>query len=243
MFNSARLWLSAGAFALTALTSATSAQEYRMESVTVTSSKFSESSPGVVLKRQGDFLLMDIAIESDSRELSVRKKEIQETVDKLLKSAKQKDDITVSIDANGMVFPLLTSENLPMTSGLRPDTSLVKLVLRTPIPKEVKDVQDLSSRLSVFANSINGVGRATVGAYDDTTVSVLNPQQYRMDVIFAVLDEVKAVTGRLGPDYRVVLTGIDNQMKWRGVDSTNVVFYIPYSYDVIPTSLTAQIDY
>lgn len=243
MFNSTRLWLSAGAFALTALTSAASAQEYRMESVTVTSSKFSEGSPGVVLKRQGDFLLMDIAIESDSREISVRKKEIQETVDKLLKSAKQKDDITVSIDANGMVFPLLTSENLPMISGLRPDTSLVKLVLRTPIPKEVKDVQDLSSRLSVFANSINGVGRATVDAYDDTTVSVVNPQQYRMDVIFAVLDEVKAVTGRLGPDYRVVLTGIDNQMEWRGVDSTNVVFYIPYSYNIIPTSLTAQIDY
>ncbi len=243
MSKSARLWLSAGAFALTALTSAASAQEYRMEAVAVTSSKMSEDFPGVVLKHQGDFLLMDIAIESDSRELSVRKKEIQETVDKLLKSAKQKEDITVSIDTNGMVFPLLTSANLPMTSGARPDTSLVNLVLRTPIPKEVKDVQDLSSRLSVFANSIDGVGRATVGAYADTTVSVVNPQQYRMDVIYAVLDEVKAVTERLGPDYRVVLTGIDNQMEWRGADSTNVIFYIPYSYDVIPTSLNAQVDY
>lgn len=208
----------------------------------VTGSKVSDDLPGVFLKRQGDFLLMEISIESDSREPSVRRQEIRETVDALLALAKQRQDISVSIDANGLIYPLLSSQNMPLVSGRRPDTSVAQIILRTPIPEKVKDVQELATRLNSFANSVKGVGRATVLVDGDTTVSVVNPHQYRKDVIAVVLDEVAQVTKRLGPDYRVVIKGLDQSMDWRNTDDISVIFFIPYSYEIIPTSLTAKIE-
>lgn len=232
--------LSLGLMALSLAAPLASAQEYRQESVVVTGSRI-ESMPGVTLKRQGDFLLIDVLITSDSREYALRKSEIEKTVDDLLAKATVEKDITVSIDANGLIYPLLSSENLPLTSGNRPDTSLTKLVLRTPIPKNVTDIQPLVTRLDLFADTIEGEGRTTVETSGTPDVSIVNPDQYRMDVINAVLDEVDGVTKRLGPNYRVIIDGLDERMKSQNTDNINVLFYIPYHYKVVPTSITTNI--
>tara|TARA_Y100000052_G_scaffold27590_2_gene37036 strand:+ start:27396 stop:28127 length:732 start_codon:yes stop_codon:yes gene_type:complete len=214
-----------------------SAQEYRQENVVVTGSRI-ESLPGITLKRQGDFLLVDVRISSDSREYAMRTSEIEKTVDDLLAAAREKRDISVNVDAGGLIYPLLSSEGLPLSVGSRPDTSYTDLILRTPIPKNVGDIQPLVTKLETFANSIKGEGRATIDADDVPDVSVVNPDQYRMDVIDAILDEVDKVTKRLGPNYRVILTGLDKRMKSRNTDNINVTFYIPYSYTIVPTSMT-----
>lgn len=241
MFGNAKGLMLAGIIALGLAAPLASAQEYRQESVVVTGSRI-ESMPGVTLKRQGDFLLIDVIITSDSREYTLRKAEIEKTVDGLLASAKAEKDISVSIDANGLIYPLLSSENLPMSGGNRPDTSLTKLVLRTPIPKNVTDIQPLVTKLDLFADTIEGEGRATLETSGTPDVSIVNPDQYRMDVINAVLDEVDRVTKRLGPNYRVIIDGLDDRMKSQNTDNINVLFYIPYSYRIVPTSLTMAVE-
>ena len=239
-----RYLMTFGFLALGICTPLASAQEHRMETVAVTGSRISESIPGVVLKRQGDFLLLDVVVESDSREFSLRKQEIEATVENLLTQAKNESSITVSIDANGLIYPLESSEDLPIYSGSRPDTSRTSLILRTPIPQNIQNIQELVTRLQVFGNNVEEVGRAAISATGDPAVSVVNPEQYRMDVIETVLEEIDMVTRELGTNYRVVITGLDRRMQWRGTDATNVIFYIPYSYSIIPTSLnTAWPDY
>lgn len=242
MFGNAKGLMLSGIIALGLAAPLASAQEYRQQNIVVTGSRIIESLPGVTVKRQGDFLLMDVIISSDSREYSLRQSEIEKTVDDLLASAKAKKDISVSIDANGLIYPLLSSENLPMTGGNRPDTSLTKLVLRTPIPKNVTDIQPLVTKLDLFADTIEGEGRATVETSGTPDVSIVNPDQYRMDVINAVLDEVDRITKRLGPNYRVIIDGLDERMKSQNTDNINVLFYIPYSYKIVPTSLTMNVE-
>lgn len=228
--------LSLGLLALSLAAPVVSAQEYRQQNVVVTGSRIDDM-PGITLKRQGDFLLIDVRVSSDSREYSLRSAEIRKTVDDLLAKAADRKDISINVDAGGLIYPLLSSEGLPLSGGSRPDTSYTDLILRTPIPKNVGDIQPLVTKLETFANSIKGEGRATIDADDVPDVSVVNPDQYRMDVIDAILDEVDKVTKRLGPNYRVILTGLDMRMKSRNTDNINVTFYIPYSYMIVPTSM------
>ena len=218
------------------------AQEQRLDSVVVTGSRIDDPTPGVFLQRQGDFLLMDVVIESDSREFALRKREIVQTVDTLIARARRENDITISIDEDGLIYPLRSSDNLPITSGNRADTSRTTLVLRTPIPDNVADPYSLAQKLTVFKDSIDETGRASVISDTDVTISVVDPHQYRGEVIKLILDEIKTISDQLGPDYRVTIDGLDQRMRWRRSDQFNLIFFIPYEYDVIPTSLTMNVE-
>ena len=227
--------LAACAF-MSGIGSTAAAQEYRQQSIVVTGARI--STPGVYLKRQGDFLIIDVIVASDSRDYALRRTEIETTVDALLAQANDYDDISISIDVNGLIYPLESTEELPLSSGSRPDTSVANLVLRTPIPQDISNIQPLVQRLEQFASLVEGEGRATVDTRGGPTVSVVDPDQYRGEVIDLILEEVEDVTSTLGNNYRVILSGIDGRMQWQNTDNVNVIFYIPYNYTVIPTSLT-----
>ena len=112
-------------------------------------------------------------------------------------------------------------------------------MLRTPIPANTDDVQSLATRLKVFAGKIKGIGRATATISGSTTISIVDPDQYRMDLINLILSEVKSVTDQLGPDYRVMIDDLDDRLRWVNADGISVLFYIPYNYRIVPTSMTS----
>ncbi len=80
-------------------------------------------------------------------------------------------------------------------------------------------------------------GRTTISTYDEISVSVVNPYQYRTDVMKLVTDEVNNVTKALGPEYRVMLSGLDKELKWVRSGDLNLAFYLPYTYDIISDTL------
>lgn len=195
--------------------------------------------PGIFVEKRGDFLLLEVRIENDSRELSTRLKEIGRTVDDFIAAAKENPDIELSIvDESSFVRPLTRdnySDNIRF--GNRPDTSVAILKVKTQIPERVEDSYKLAQMLSEFVDSIEEKDRTTINTYDEISVSVVNPYQYRKDVIKKVVQEVNAITEGLGPDYRVILTGLDKELTWTRSGDLNLAFFLPYSYDIIPNTL------
>ena len=94
------------------------AQEYRQQSVVVTGARI--STPGVYLKRQDDFLIIDVIVASDSRDYALRRTEIETTVDALLAQANDYDDISISIDVNGQ--RIIEAKNVPIPSSAQAPT-------------------------------------------------------------------------------------------------------------------------
>jgi hypothetical protein len=69
----------------------------------------------------------------------------------------------------------------------------------------------------------------------------VNPTQYRDRVIELMAADVKKVTAALGPDYKVVLRGIDQPIQWVRDGMLELTIYVPYRYDVLPASVTSYL--
>lgn len=197
------------------------------------------ASPGIFYERRGDFLLLEVRIENDSRDIGTRLAELNQTVESIISAAAQSPDIVLSlIDDNNFVRPLsISSFKDGIRGGRRPDTSVATLQVKTDIPDTVADSFELAAKLGKFVSELKEVGRTTITNSDDISVSVVNPYQYRQTVMQLVLDEIQQVKTTLGPDYRIVLRGLDKELSWVRSGALNLAFTLPYTYDVIPNNL------
>jgi len=218
----------------------------QMDEIIVTGSRINntvefdeDSTPGLFLEKRGDFLLLTVRIENDSRELTTRLKEINAAVQDFMAAAETNPDIKLSIiDDNDFVRPL-TQQNFRdgIRGGARPDTSLATLKVKTAIPDKVEDSYKLATLLSEFVDGIEERDRTKIQTYNDISVSVVNPYQYREELIKLVISEVNNITDSLGPEYRAVITGLDKDLRWVRSGDLNLAFYLPYSYNIIPDTL------
>jgi len=211
------------------------------EEFLVTAARSDKSTiPGASLKRPADFLLQRVKISSDAREESVRKDEIFETL-KLLSAAAARDktiDLVVLLESR--VIPLkLDSTTVKLSRGSRADTSETTISVRTKVIPGVSHATELYGKLKAFPTTIKPAGRSAVDVFGDAEVSIVNPSQYREQVVKLYAADSKLVTSTLGSEYRVVTRGIDRQLQWVRDGMTDVTLFIPYEYDVIPANVTS----
>lgn len=196
--------------------------------------------PGASLKRPADFLLQRVKVSSDAREESVRKDEIFETL-KLMTAAAARDktiDLVVLLDAR--VIPLkVDSTTVKLSRGSRADTSETTVSVRTKVIPGASHATELYGKLKAFPTTIKPVGRSAIDVYGDVDVTIVNPSQYREQVVKLYAADSKLVTSTLGTEYRVVTRGIDRQLQWVRDGMTDVTLFIPYEYDVIPANVTS----
>ncbi len=219
------------------LSSASLAQS--SEEIVVTGIRASaDEMPGVTLKRLGDFLLLEVELESDSREAKERQKEIYSTIKNAISLAEKDKNIKLSLVRENSVVPLtMDNHEVDLATGSRPDTSVVTIQVKSPIPKDTVDPGKLILKLRKFTQSVSVVGRVHIDVTEETSVSIVNPAQYRSEILKLVTTEIETVTSSLGDDYRVILMGVDKPIKWNAAGPLHLRLFIPYTYAVIPVNL------
>lgn len=210
-----------------------------LEEIVVTGSRVSAELPGRQLRRTADNILLSVEVTNDSRDEEQRESEIHETILRALKAAERNPRITLStVSDGGFVLPVTRANyRVELGTGKRPDTSRTSFRAKSAIPADVTDGEALVLELKRFVEDIEMVGRTRFDVYSDIQVSVVDPEQYRAAAIQEFADDVKTVTAALGDDYRVVVHGIDDPIEYVRVGSLSVAIYIPYTYQVVPTSL------
>ena len=211
-----------------------------MEEVVVTGMRSEGAVPGTSLKRPGDFLLLSVEVSNDSRDAKTRDTEIKETLRAMLAAAGRDKSIELSvIGDNNLVLPLrLDSGTLSLVNGKRPDTSQTSINVKTRIPAIIGNSSTLVAKLRDFVKGIKPVGRTIVDGNGDFEISLVKPAQYRDEVIGLFAADVKKVTAALGPDYKVVVRGIDKPIQWVRDGMLEVTIFVPYGFDVIPATVT-----
>ena len=216
--------------------------EDSLEEVVVTGMRNAEAAiPGTSFKRPGDFILLMVEVSNDSRDEKTRKSEIEATLRAMIAAAGKDKSIELSvIGDNNLVLPLkLDSATLQLVNGKRSDTSQATISVKTRIPAQVGNSSALVAKLKDFAAGIKPAGRTIIDGDGEFEISIVNPMQYRDRVIELMAADVKKVTAALGPDYKVVLRGIDHPIQWVRDGMLELTIFVPYSYDVLPASLTA----
>jgi hypothetical protein len=213
-----------------------------VEEVVVTGSRVEGGSvPGASLKRRGDYMLLDVLVMNDTRDKERRKNEIYETLRDALAAAKRDGSIELSVvNDDGLVIPLkVDSATVVLQDGKLADTSRTTISVKTRIPTGEVSGQNLISKLKDFASALKIVGRTQLEPDVTVEISIVNPAQYRDEVVKLFAADVHSVTAALGDGYKVVVHGIDRPIRWVRVGLLDLQLYVPYSYDVIPATVTS----
>lgn len=214
-----------------------------LEEVVVTGARAEgQHIPATSVKRLADFLLLKVEVSNDSREYKTRHSEIFATLNALSVAAEKDKSIELSIvREDNVVLPLKVDDTTLDFSSGRGDSLKTTIDIKTRILPGTTNAAALIAKLKNFVSSIKPVGRTELDDDEEVQVSVVNIAQYRDQVIQLFANDVKKITIALGGDYRVVVHGLDHPIQWIRSGTLDVTIFVPYSYDVVPTTVTSYL--
>lgn len=216
------------------------AQEAMMEEVVVTGSRMIEwdpdDIPAVQLFRRADNLIASVRVVNDTREAAGRRGELIQTLRAMARQAAGRADIDLSIEADGVLVPLTEDMVSTLTLGVdgsRSDTSVARLVVKTPITA-TDTLDGASGRLEAFVESVPTTGRSEVDINDEWQLSIVDPPQYRMAILGLISADAQRAATAFGGGYGVEVTGMENRVTWRQSGPLDLGLFIPYKMTVVP---------
>lgn len=187
--------------------------------------------PVVGLRRQADSVVVQVGFSSDSRDEATRKREIHAMLLAALGRATAAGVELVT--GNFELIPVTKSnyQDLPLTSAGRVDTSQANVMVKV---KLAGSTVAAGERLDGFIKGVPRTGRGAIDKTGALTLTIFNPDQYRDAIVKLVADDARHHAAIFGPDYAVQVNGIDGQISWSQVSSTDVFLYLPYRYTILP---------
>lgn len=232
------------ALAAVALAAFVAAPSLAQERIVVTGSRIESEMrdypiPHVGLVRRADFLFRQVTVHCDTRESEQRREELRDTLRDMLRRAENDGDIElsriVSIDGGDPIVAPFTEavidQSFRANYGGRSDTSYVQLLVKTPIV-ESDALEDATGRIGDFTAGIRGVGRSELILTGEPTLSIVDPQDYRADIVAAMVSDAQSILDALGEGYAARFEGLENQVTWYRVDELDLALFIPHHFEV-----------
>ena len=214
-----------------------------------------EERPVVGLRRQANSAVRMISIVSDSREEDMRRREVEAMLLAAIDRAKgagltlvtgnlelvevtranYRDLIfgqTVSSDDDDDYDDDNYDDDRSQPKATFEDdgqTAAIRLMVKARLAGSVGGAQE---RIAGFVKSVPATGRSQIEQQGSLTLTIVNPDQYRDEILTRVAAAAKHHAGFFGADYGVEVSGLDKDIKWAQVSNTEVFLYIPYSFSI-----------
>lgn len=231
------LWI-AGAMTL-AMASSVAAQEIVVTGSRIQRNSYDEAPvtvPSVTVPRRADNLIVAVWVVNDTRDAGGRRTELTQTLRAMARTAAGQSDIDLSIQDDGQLAPFTEEMISTLTLGVdggRSDTSMTSLIIKTPIrPNDTLDAA--SARIERFVGSIDKTGRTLVTITGEWQLSIVNPNQYRPQVLAAIAADAQSTAAAFGEHYAVQVDGMENTLTWVQSGPLDLAMFVPYSMTVTP---------
>lgn len=203
----------------------------------------SDTVPVIRIERRADFMVLEVIVESDSRDAKLRKDEVFRTLSALSDRAERDQGIDLGVvrtfetddDEIQFVEPFNRNSirDQILKSGARTDTTHATVVAKTPI--SANDTYDVAyGRLEAFIKGAAVTGRATVTEGDDPGLSIVDISQYRAPLLKMLASDNEAVRAVFGDQYRVTIAGLEEPVRWRVTGPLDLAIYFPYESSIAP---------
>lgn len=207
------------------------------QDIVVTASRRDDGPPqitGVGIRRRADFAVQTVTIYGDAREKEARRAEILSTVRNVIDLAAKRD---VQVAHGGSVIQPLTLLNYADKLKFekdedREDAESVSFVLKTPLREAGNGAA--MDRLNAFIRAVPKVGRAVIDRNGEPGVSIVDPTQYRPQIIAAIAADASAAAQAFGQSYVVEVGELARPVRWALVSPTEVLLYIDHDLKVVP---------
>lgn len=187
--------------------------------------------PPITIRKTGDYLLLQVRIVNDTRDPDKRRAELYDTIKGII-TAKDRVHL-LEISTREMV---LTQQNYAVrlsNEQAKADTSSVELLFRLPLSPS-DDVGALTKQLREFSQATSGIGRTEIFP-GEIGISVKNPERFRYELIGRIAEDVKKTKNLFGESFEIIVNGLDQRLKWRRTSTSELEFYLAYSYSVLPS--------
>lgn len=189
--------------------------------------------PGIGIKRRADFAVLRVTVYGDSRDKAARRAEILATVKNALELAQKRG---IALAYGGSVIRPLTLANYAAKLEFeedddRDDAEQVGFIIKTPLNDA--DAFAAFDRLSAFIKAVPLNGRAIVKAQGEAGVSIVDPAQYRGQIIAAIAADATSAARQFGEDYAARVGNLAQPVYWVLTGPTEVLLYIPHSLEIV----------
>jgi len=190
--------------------------------------------PGIGVKRRADFAVQRVTVYGDTREKAARRSEILATVKNAIDLAQKRG---LALAYGQSVIRPLTIANYATKLDFaddddREDAEQVSFIIKTPLMDG--DAFAALDRLAAFIKAVPLSGRAVVRAEGEAGVSIVDPSQYRAEVIAAIAADATSAAKQFGPDYGAHVSNLASPVRWALVSPTEVLLYIPHDLHIVP---------
>ncbi len=192
---------------------------------------FSDEQPVVGLRRAADSAVQSVTVSSDSRDEEMRRKEIWAMLANAIKRAEGAGVELVTGDFELVPVTMASYKDLVFSRGGRPDTSVLKLMVKAKLAGSAGGAQ---KRIDDFLKSVPPDGRSLMEKQGSLTLTIINPDQYRDEIVKLIATEANRYSSYFGAGYGVEVAGLSEQLAWSQISNTQVFLYIPYRFVVKP---------
>lgn len=189
---------------------------------------------GVGIRRPADFVVQRVTVYGDSRERDPRRKEILATVRNSIETGNRRG---IQVAYGTTVIQPLTIGNYADELKFeddddREDPEKVSFVIKAPLSGG--DAPSALAKLREFIKVVPLEGRAVIEADGDPGVSIVNPSQYRGQIVAAIAADANASAGQFGPGHAAEVSDLARPVRWVLTGPTEVLLYIDHDLKIIP---------
>lgn len=195
----------------------------------------------VVVPKRADNLVRTAVLRNDTRDPARRRAEVEETLGAIFAAAASDPDIELSyVRRSGDDVFAVPLDDLDVfisliANGSRPDSSEVRFFLKTAV-KAGDDLESVEARLESFREAAEMTGRSELAFEGSPQLTLVDPRQYRVDVVAAIAAEAQAITAAMGEGYAVRITGVGRELSWRRSGDLELSLFIDHAITVVPRS-------
>lgn len=188
--------------------------------------------PAVTITRKADFLVQNIRLTNDSRSPDLRKTEIIETIQNLIRRSQSMEGMALSY-GRGFLEPIdLDDEALQLLEDRqRVDTNYVDIyakVALNPVRSSKVQIADLRE----FISGAKTAGRTEILPLGDIGLSIIGPEQYRYEIIQKIAAENIRVSQAMNAECEITIGGLEGRVQWERTSVSELTLYIPYGMEV-----------
>ncbi|MGQ0531724.1 MAG: hypothetical protein ACT4OF_03420 [Caulobacteraceae bacterium] len=193
--------------------------------------------PHTFITRRADFGVVEVEVRNDTRAADARRTEMIDALRRLEAGARRAGMTLVIVDDDiGLVRPYTqAAAELLIGPGQRSDTSYLVVRLRTPVTAN-DTLETIHQRVERLVADTPKPGRVEM-TVDETDLSMVNLEQYRGEMLRAILAEGRDLARDFGGAQAVELGGLESQVAFKRTGDLDLVLFLPYT---LTASLAAQ---
>lgn len=226
------------AFGFSMMASPAAAQDLQSQEIVVTASRieqedYSDRMPAVGLRRPADFLVQEVVIRGDTRDMVQRRREIRSMLSDAIRRAQAAKVELAYGDYILTPLTLANVEDIDLRNDNRPDSERVVFLVKARLGG-TQSGEAAEAQIARYIESVPEVGRAQMDEWGDSTLSIVGPDSYRPQIAEKIAEDSNAMASRMGDGYAVEIEGLNMPVQWSRSGPGEVLLYIPYRLVVVP---------